>query len=326
MVRTIDVQTTRKAPGGRVLALGVSLVLLLGQGGFLAAAPSLSWIKRLPKWSPFPTSPLPLESVETRFIQVFPEPPKDQKDPAPKRSPGQLRAVVLIHGLQLHPFQVVKIENLLFRPWQKPGSVLVKALSKYADVFAYAYTQHSSLEAIASAPDLKENVLELRELGYQEIILVGHSAGGLIARHLVEDHPDLGVTRVLQVCTPNLGCNFAKLDPGMSKGEKEFVHSLTRDSRIAVLKARGGKRIPAAVQFLCVVGDLVGPGDGVVSVRSQWPGDLQSQGIPMVLLKTNHFSVMRSSSSAEKIAELVTQSHTRWNGKQVAAGKKVIGE
>ena len=57
---------------------------------------------------------------------------------------------------------------------------------------------------------------------------------------------------------------------------------------------RAEKRIPANVQFVCVVAKLsaTASGDGFVSCVSQWTTDLQKQGIPAVLFKGSHLGVV----------------------------------
>ena len=49
-------------------------------------------------------------------------------------------------------------------------------------------------------------------------------------------------------------------------------------------EARRDRRIPEGVQFACVVGTGTRGGDGLVARESQWPEDLQRQGIPAVAL------------------------------------------
>jgi pimeloyl-ACP methyl ester carboxylesterase len=144
--------------------------------------------------------------VETRFVQVAPA-----QDGALARSVGQSRAVVLIQGLSLHLIHHQKATQADLRPWQRPDSFLVRTLAKDGDVFAFTYAQTAPVTAIADLPALGQNVQLLSQAGYKEIVLVGFSAGGLVARQFVEDNPDSGVTRVVQVCTPNLGSPLAKV-------------------------------------------------------------------------------------------------------------------
>ena len=67
----------------------------------------------------------------------------------------------------------------------------------------------------------------LRQAGYSEVILLGFSAGGVVARQFVEDNPAAGVTRVIQVCAPNLGSPLAKLKSSVGLAQESFLQSLT---------------------------------------------------------------------------------------------------
>ena len=257
--------------------------------------------------------------LDVRFVQAHPVPP----DPARfERSRGQTRAVVLIHGLRLRLVRE-KVERADFSGWQKPGSKVVQALAADADVFAFAYSQNVPVDAVAQAPALRENVRRLRAAGYAEVVLVGHSAGGLVARQLVEDYPDAGVTKVIQLCSPNAGCGYAKLD-WLCQAQQAFVDSLGKATRRRCLRERGDRPIPAGVQFVCVVGSVTGVSDLVVSEAAQWPKDLRDQGVPAVRLWTGHFWVIYNRTDAQKIAELVRADHPRWDQSKVAAMKKKL--
>lgn len=259
--------------------------------------------------------------VATKFVEVRPTPSEVASF---QRSRGQTRAVVLIHGLYLHPFSNEHVNKPAFRDWQKPGSPMVETLAKDADVYAFAYSQNLAVDAISGVPGLEINVWRLKAMGYQEIVLVGHSAGGLIAREFVEDHPLAGVTKVIQVCAPNRGSGYARIEPGISKSQKPFLTSLTKQARLVYLARRADKKIPEQVEFVCVVGDGSGTGDWLVSVRSQWPRDLQDQGIPAVAVRAAHFTVMHSKADAERIAELVRAPQPRWSADKVAALRKTL--
>src|SRR6202035_1997284 len=110
------------------------------------------------------------EPVETRFVQVHPVPRGGTA-----RTPGRTRAILLLHGLGIHPLNKAKVYTPLLHDWQLPGSVLVKALGRDADVFAYAYSQNTRIEKVAETPALALAVGNLRFLGYPEIVLLGHS-------------------------------------------------------------------------------------------------------------------------------------------------------
>jgi hypothetical protein len=261
-------------------------------------------------------------SVETLFVQV-----------APKMRPegewlrgDATRAVVLIQGLKVQPFPKADTGRASLREWQQPGSVLVRTLATTGDVYAFAYGQNVPLDQIAETTSLRAGTRRLREMGYREVVLVGYSAGGIVARQLVEDYPGTGVTKVIQVCAPNAGSGWARVD-GIPRGHKPFQRSLTKEERGAALRARLAVTIPEGVEFVCVVGTVALTGDGVVSCRSQWSEDLQAQGVPAVGWAVDHLSVVRSPQHAERLADLVRLPQRRWTQAEVAAGRKaVLGE
>jgi pimeloyl-ACP methyl ester carboxylesterase len=259
--------------------------------------------------------------IETKFVQVAPL-PKDPSQVEP--SAGQMRAVVLIHGFRAHPFQKSKVAQAEFHDWQLAGSLFVKTLAKDSDIFAFAYGQVAAVDRIAECAGLADAIARLRKAGYTEVVLVGHSAGGVIARHFVEDRLDTGVTKVLQVCAPNSGCSLGKANIGVFADQEEFVRSLSKEGREACLKNRAEKKIPEGVEIICVVGTGTVVGDGVVSCRCQWPEDLQKQGVPVAPLQALHFQALRTQAGADKVAELIRNRQPRWNAEKVATEKKKI--
>src|SRR5204862_7217419 len=146
---------------------------------------------------------------------------------------------------------------------------------------------------------------------------LAHSAGGLVARQVVEDNPDLGVTKVIQGCVPNAGTPSAKTKVHAS--QQAFIDSLTPESRQKALEARGAKRIPAGIEFVCVLGhlDATNETDGVVPCICQWSPDLRKQCIPVVSLEVSHHQTTRTARGAETLARLVREKQVRWENAQV---------
>jgi pimeloyl-ACP methyl ester carboxylesterase len=262
-----------------------------------------------------------LPPVDFKFVQVAPARPLAQNGIV-ARSPGQSRAVILIEGLELNLLDHRKGPQGELRFWQQPGSVIVKALSADADVFSFCYGQTAPVTDMGELPALRDNVQHLRQLGYTEVVFVGYSAGGIVARQFVEDNPGIGVTRVIQVCTPNLGSTLARIKSMVGPAQESFLQSLTKEARSRAFQERRGKRIPENVEFVCVLGNGLVYGDGITSTRSQWPDDLQVQGVPVVIAKTEHWEVMRSERSAIMIARLVRENQPRWDAAKVAAMRK----
>jgi pimeloyl-ACP methyl ester carboxylesterase len=246
-------------------------------------------------------------TVESDFAQVAPIP----RDGREVRSKDQTRAVVLIHGYQLR-VRSSRVPRAQFHAWQHSGRPLVERLAKEADVFVFAYGQNVALDEVVKHSSLGARVAGLRRLGYKEIVLVGHSAGGLIARHFVEDNPDAGVTKVIQVCSPNCGTPTARQK--VLKSQQAFVDSLTEEARNACLKTRVNKSIPRGVEFVCLLANTDGRSDtdGVVPCLSQWPEDLRKQGVPVVALGVGHREAMRTERGAEALAKLVREKQPRW--------------
>ena len=115
--------------------------------------------------------------------------------------PANTRALILVPGLHLHPLRPVRATRPEITHWQLPKSELVKALAKDFDVFAFGYAQTVSVDEVARSAGLRHAVADLRHAGYTELVLVGHSAGGIISRLFAEQNPEAGVTRVVAVAS-----------------------------------------------------------------------------------------------------------------------------
>jgi hypothetical protein len=100
-------------------------------------------------------------------------------------------------------------------------------------------------------------------------------------------------------------------------GQVRFVQSLTQKERQRWLDERQEITLPSEVQFVCVVGTGSGYGDGIVSLRSQWPEDLQRQGVPAVLLRAWHRKAVRKEDGAQLIAEAARMDQPRWDAGRV---------
>lgn len=266
---------------------------------------------------------VPVPELTTELWQVAPD-TSEKPWVAPATASEKARAVVLIHGLYVHPVRPSKAAQPWRRDWQEPKSELVKALAKDSDVFAFAYSQTAPVEEVSYGPGLRDAVGRLRKAGYKEVVLVGHSAGAVVARQFVERYPDGGATKVVAVAAPFAGVEFATFKVGYPKVQAPFVHSLAPDVRIEAVRAN---KTPLGkdVQIVCVVCKLkLVETDGLVFTASQWPEDLQRSGVPAVLATVHHFSVMQNTAAVKQIAELVREKLARWSPDEVAQARKVI--
>lgn len=256
-------------------------------------------------------------SVETKLCQVHPNVAQE----AMRRSPQQKRAVVLIHGLDVR-FETALVSRPVLQDWQKPDCLTVKTLARDGDVFAFAYGQNTRLEDVTGSLGLRFGMQHIKNLGYDEIVLVGHSAGGLIARHFVEDYPDDGVTKVIQVLSPNGGCALAVFSWCVNGRQKSFVDSLSPRGRASCLANRSGKKIPMNVDFVTVVSTCHQGGDGLISGPFQWSTDLQAQGIPAIAISAKHREAMAHPDSLRVLTRQMQIRSQRWNPGQVAVGRQ----
>lgn len=243
---------------------------------------------------------------------------------APAERLEKTRAVVLIPGLFVHTLQPMKATVPDRRRWEQPKSELVKALAPDFDVFAFGYSQTDTVEAVAQSSGLRDAVADLRGAGYKDIVLIGHSAGGLVARQFVEANPNAGVTKVIAVASPFAGVDVANARLGVPKVQEAFVKSLAPDARAEA--AKGACTPPGnGVPLACVVCKLkLVDTDGLVPTRSQWPDDLQKSGVPVVQSATSHFTAMTNPAAVKAIADLAREKLARWSPDEVEAARKAI--
>lgn len=251
--------------------------------------------------------------------------PKVEAEDLATLKPKKDRAVILIHGLLARPIHPDRAKKPEPHNWQKAEAALVKALAEDFDVFGVSYSQTVPMDLVPLAKGLQEGIAALKAAGYKEIALVGHSAGGVIARRFVECHPKAGITKVVAVATPFGGSVWAHL-PGfvIPKPQESFIGSMLPNIRKEWL-AKCGCELPADLQFCCVVCKLPRlAGDTVVAADSQWPEDLRKQGIPAVVARSNHFDAMTGEKGIAAIVEVLKGKVVRWDEEQVKEAKKAL--
>jgi pimeloyl-ACP methyl ester carboxylesterase len=268
-------------------------------------------------------APAPVPEAATELWQVAPD-TSEKPWTAPAQPGDKTRAVVLIHGLFVHVARPARATQPWRREWQEAKGELAKALGKDSDVFAFAYAQTAAVDEIARGPGLKDAVARLRKAGYKEVVLIGHSAGGVLARLFVEYNPGAGVTKVIAVSAPFAGVEIAAHKIGYPKVQAPFVESLTPAARAAAAKANPnplGRDVP----IVSVVSKLKHlDTDGLVAPRSQWPEELQRTGVPAVHAPLDHFSVMYHPATAKVISELVRNKLVRWSPAEVEQARKAL--
>jgi pimeloyl-ACP methyl ester carboxylesterase len=265
----------------------------------------------------------PAANLPTELWQVAPDPQGKPWWQANANRKG--RAVLLVHGLKIHPLRPNLVHKPQLHDWQEPKSAVVQALGRDSDVFAFAYAQTVPVDLIAHCTGLRDAVAQMRTAGYKEVVLIGHSAGGLIARQFVESYPEAGVTKVIQVASPNAGSDVAAFfKTGYPKAQAAFVQSLAPAARAESMR-RARALVSPRVELVCVVCRIAkANGDGLVKLDSQWPDDLRQQGIPAALAPVSHFDAMKAAVSVRLIAELARDRLVRWEPEQVDQARKVL--
>jgi pimeloyl-ACP methyl ester carboxylesterase len=261
----------------------------------------------------------PAADLPTELWQLAPEP---KGKPILLNNPrSKDRALLLIPGLKFHPLKPSLSTRPELHNWQEPNSELVRTLAKDFDVYGFGYAQTVPLDAVAQSAGLREAVERIQKAGYKEIVLVGHSAGGVIARLFVENHPNAGVTKVVTVAAPHTGAELANLKVGYSRTQAQFIQSLAPEARTE----SGFSKIGEKVEVACVVCKLKRiDADGLVNIASQWPTECQKNGVPAVLVQINHFEAMLKPESVKVIAEVAREKLTRWSAEEVEKAKKVL--
>ena len=266
----------------------------------------------------------PPREARVLLVQPFPGPHSANHL---TRTKGRHCAVILLHGLDLRD-DGSSAANARLVEWQGSTSPLVKAISPSADVFAIGYAQTKSVEEVVLLPELRDAIVKVKQLGYPQVVLLGHSAGGLVARHFVEEHPGAGVTKVIQVASPNggatLACCAVRLHQ-VPRDQRAFVESLSPQHREALLKSRQDKKIPAVIEFVTVVAcaSPKAKGDRVINRQCQWTADLQQQGIPCASVQATHVDVMDQDDCLDVFCSLITQPQSRWDASKVQAIQQI---
>jgi hypothetical protein len=233
----------------------------------------------------------------------------------------QRAAALLIPGLYPHPIRPEKALEPEMHEWCESPSPLVTNLAGSMDVFAFGYAQTTPLDAVCLSFGLRVSIEKLKAAGYEQIVLIGHSAGGIIARQYIERFPAAGVSKIVQISSPNTGSELADIKFGLPRTQIPFIKSIGTVARKDVVYAA----LPKDFQFACVVCKVPRlSNDFMVNLDSQWSEDLRKQGVPAVLVGVNHIDAPKSPTSAPVIADLVRGKLTRWTPEQTRTAEGII--
>ncbi|MBA2226622.1 MAG: alpha/beta fold hydrolase [Thermogemmata sp.] len=234
------------------------------------------------------------------------------------------RAVVLIPGLKLHPVRPALAACPEMHKWQQPRGELVRALAEDFDVFALGYAQTAPVDVVARAPALRAAVELLEKADYREIVLIGHSAGGVLARLFVATYPQTRVSKVITTASPHAGALLARLPFGYPKIQAPFVQSLTPEARRALAQPVDADP-NKPMEMVCVVARLPKLlSDGLVDVDSQWPAECRAAGVPAVVVEINHFEVLMHPASVQVVARLAREKLRRWTPEEVDQAVRLL--
>lgn len=131
------------------------------------------------------------------------------------------QTVVLIHGYVssgAYWYNTGIVPTLQYAGWQAGGELLpqgsIPAVPPPSVTGNYSYTVSlPSLAPLAVQADFLRTYVQflLQRHPQNEIILVGHSAGGVVARWLMVSTPKLPIRALISIATPHLGTEWSEL-------------------------------------------------------------------------------------------------------------------
>lgn len=261
----------------------------------------------------------PAYELPTAVWQMVPLVDGEMKAPKVTKT----KAVLCIPGLYPHPLRPEKATLPEMHPWFEPKAPLLAALAGEFDVYAFGYAQTVPIDLVADCNGLRNAVERLRKAGYAEIVLVGHSAGGLVAHHFAERNPKSGVTKVIPVSAPYTGSDLADITLPLPRTQVSYIKSLApqpRKDAIAAIKA-----FPKDIEICCVLCKVSRlPNDIMVGLDSQWPEEVRKQGIPATLVAVNHFEAIKAPQGVTMVADLAKAKLVRWEQADITKAKEII--
>lgn len=200
--------------------------------------------------------------------------------------------VVLLHGIWMRPLFM----GLLARRLREAGyDVLVPG---------YASVTHSPAENAECLYAL------LRDLPIERLHIVAHSLGGIVALHLLANHPELPVGRLVTLGTPVRGSIIARVIKPLPLLGLAFGHSLER--------GLSGESVPTRIkrEWGAVIGTLP-LGLGIPFLLGKRPHDgavqeseaLHEAQTEVVHVPTSHTGLLFSSSVARYVLNFLQTGH-----------------
>ena len=194
-------------------------------------------------------------------------------------------AVVLVHGLWVHGL----VMELMRRRIARCG---YRAL-------AYSYPSMR----LTVAENVERLIRYCRELAASRVNLVGHSMGGLIVLHALENATGFIPGRAVLTGTPVAGCHAARRLAKLPGGRAALGRCMPGWMEPAACPAGNGReigviagRMPVGLGRI-VAPDLQRPCDGVVSVaETRFPGMRDH-----IVLNVSHTGILFSRAAARQI-------------------------
>jgi pimeloyl-ACP methyl ester carboxylesterase len=198
---------------GTALALGLELAI----GAWVdPRSPRLGPRRMLALWLGETSSSVTMFCWRQPFAAGYPEPAR-MHDP-------QRPAVLLVHGYVCN--------RAVWRPLIDRGAgadwqiATVNLEPVFADIDRYADVLAGAIERLRA------------DTGAAQVVLIGHSLGGLAARCYLRRHGTRAVSRVITIGSPHQGTVFARLGLGINARQMErgsaFLHRLADSESAAV--------------------------------------------------------------------------------------------
>jgi len=144
----------------------------------------------------------------------------------------------------------------------------------------------------------------VRSLAAPRVHLVGHSLGGLVVLHMLDQYPELPVGRVVLMGTPCLNCRAAD---GLAKGRSRWILGkslpqwLKQEQRGSVPREVGVIAGSLPIGLGRLFARLPNANDGVVTAEETRVPGMRDQ----VLLRVSHTQMLVSAAVASHVASFL---------------------